>query len=72
MNEGEILFINSDPQFGSAVNILTDMYVNRLEDEVTKLLKKKEKIETYSDVTFNLEKAKDWRGNTITKVINGY
>lgn len=64
--------MNSDVHYGSAVNILTDMYVNRLEDEVTKLLKKKEKIEHYSDITFNLEYAKDWRGNQVTKVINGY
>jgi hypothetical protein len=49
-NEGELLFIDhfgGDGKSGYVLNVLTDMYIYRLEDEITKLLKKKEKLKEY-------------------------
>ena len=54
------------------MNVLTDMYNNRLEDEITKLIRKKEKIREYEAVSFKLERSKDWRGHFVQKVIDGY
>lgn len=54
------------------LNVLTDMYVNRLDEEITKLLKKKEKMKEYEAEDFVLESAKDWKGNSIVKNIDGY
>ena len=49
------------------LNVLTDMYNNRLDEEITKLLKKKEKMKEYEAEDFILEVAKDWKGNEISK-----
>jgi hypothetical protein len=48
-NEGELLYIAHSPSTnqGYVLNVLTDMYNHRLDDEVTKLLKKKEKPKEY-------------------------
>jgi hypothetical protein len=46
-NEGELLFVDHNEEYknnGYILNVLTDMYVHRLDEEITKLLKKKEKI----------------------------
>ena len=50
---------------GFVMNVLTDMYNNRLEDEITKLIRKKEKIREYEAVSFKLERSKDWRGHFV-------
>ena len=47
------------------------MYAHRLEDEITKLLKKKEKMKEYEAEDFVLENSKDWRGYIVTKTIEG-
>lgn len=50
MNEGELLFVDhfgKDGKSGYSLNVLTDMYVHRLEEEINKLLKKKEKSKEY-------------------------
>lgn len=54
------------------LNVLTDMYAHRLEEEITKLLKKKEKIKEYEAQEFILEPSKDWRGNPVNKNIDGW
>lgn len=41
-NEAELLFVDSHNL--QCFNVLTDMYSGRLDEEVTKLLKKKEKV----------------------------
>jgi len=38
------------------------MYLNKLDHEIDKLLKKKEKLKTYEPATFKLDIQKDWRG----------
>lgn len=48
------------------------MYLNRLDEEINKLLRKKEKAKTYTDIKFNLEPSKDWRGNIQKKLVNGH
>jgi len=48
------------------------MYNNRIDEEINKILRKKERAKSYSDIAFNLQNAKDWRGNNISKVINGF
>ena len=48
------------------------MYLNRLDHEIDKLLKKKEKgAKEYQGISFTLESSKDWRGNLISKNIEG-
>ena len=55
VNEGEILYVEDHGSEGGFVlNILTDMYMNRLDEEIVKLLKKKERAKVYSDIKFNL------------------
>ena len=73
VNQGEILYVEDwgEKDGGFVLNILTDMYNNRLDEEVSKILRKKERAKSYSDIAFTLENAKDWRGNTITKFVNG-
>lgn len=50
-NEGELMFIDrsnaNNKNGGFVMNVLTDMYNNRLDEEITKLLKKKEKMTEY-------------------------
>ena len=48
------------------------MYINRLDEEITKLLKKKEKLKEYEAKDFILQEAKDWKGNLIIKNFEGY
>lgn len=54
------------------MNVLTDMYINRLDDEITKLLKKKEKLREMKGESFLLKPATDWKGHEMKKVIDGY
>jgi len=67
---GELLFVEHGS--GYVMNVLTDMYVNRLDDEITKLLKKKEKLKEIYNDSFQLKLATDWKGNPMTKTIDGY
>ena len=49
-NEGELLFVdhnNLEKGEGIALNVFTDLYNFRLEEEITKLLKKKEKMKEF-------------------------
>lgn len=72
-NEGELLFVSGGSNTkGYVLNVLTDMYSHRLEEEITKLLRKKEKQKEYQGQTFVMENAKDWRGNGVTKNIRGH
>jgi hypothetical protein len=48
------------------------MYNNRLDEEINKLLKKKEKMKEYEAEDFVLESAKDWKGNLVIKTIDGF
>jgi hypothetical protein len=64
-NEGELLYVDSfgsNGKNGYVLNVLNDMYVNRLDEEINRLLKKKEKISCYEPIAFNLEQSKDWLG----------
>ena len=54
------------------MNVLTDMYMNRIESEVDRLMKKKEKINRYEPLDFKLENTHDWLGHVQLKPIDGY
>ena len=56
MNQGEILYVEDwgEGDGGFVLNILTDMYNNRLDEEVNKILRKKERAKSYSDIAFTL------------------
>lgn len=74
-NEGELLFVDHNEengQGGYVLNVFTDMYINRIDEEITKLLKKKEKMKEYQPGEFALQNIKDWKGNQIIKSIDGY
>ncbi|CDW83158.1 UNKNOWN [Stylonychia lemnae] len=77
-NEGELLYaehsIQEDGkiQSGYSINVLTDMYLNRIDQEIDKLLKKKEKAKLYEAVSFKLETQRDWKGQFLCKQIEGY
>lgn len=51
MNEGELLFVDHSTldtgKSGYVVNVFTDMYANKIDEEITKLLKKKENLKEY-------------------------
>ncbi len=57
---------------GFVINILTDMYSHRLDAEINRLLKKKEKLKEFSSDSFFLQPAQDWKGSPIFKVIEGH
>jgi hypothetical protein len=57
-NEGELLYVDtygSNGKNGYVLNVLNDMYINRLDEETNRLLKKKEKITCYEPISFKLE-----------------
>jgi hypothetical protein len=62
----------SNGKNGYVLNVLNDMYINRLDEEINKLLKKKEQIKFYEPISFNLEQAKDWLGHSRQKIIDGF
>jgi len=69
-NEAELIFV--DPSSNTVVNVLTDMYRNRLDEEITRLLKKKETAKSIESGECEMAKDTDWRGNFITKTIDGF
>lgn len=73
-NEGELLYVDTfgNGKNGYVMNVLNDMYIHRLDEEINRLLKKKEKITSYEPISFNLAKIKDWKGNFTSKIIDGY
>eukprot|EP00347_Sterkiella_histriomuscorum_P011537 403372077 len=76
-NEGELLYAeqyldNQKRQRGYVMNVLTDMYTNKIDQEIDKLLRKKEKAKEYQALSVNLENFKDWRGMKVMKQIDGY
>jgi len=67
-NEGELLYVEQYLQGetctgGYVMNVLTDMYSNRIEEEVNRILKKKETITQYEPLSFKLLPVLDWRGH---------
>ena len=76
-NEGELLFAekyfdDKGRERGYSLNVLTDMYAHRIEQDIEKLLKKKENSKSYAGLSFKMEPCKDWRGGSVNKLISGY